>query len=161
MFEREIKNKSNESALISYKEATDLASSSGIFDSKEVLDAVRFLNDLGSLQYFENDSLKDKVIIDPQVNKLYHKFLKFTEIIQIINFKWIVDVMACVVSVKESPIKEGRMYHKNLKEIWKNYPDEFHSWMLNLTEIFDLTFAVAEQKMNIVPCLLPGKNSFK
>ena len=43
-----------------------------------------FLHDLGSLQYFENQFLKSKVVIDPQ---------------------WIVDVMACVVSVHDTPIQ--------------------------------------------------------
>lgn len=44
----------------------------------EVIDAVRFLHELGTIQHFENDLLKDIVVINPQ---------------------WIVDVMACVVSV--------------------------------------------------------------
>ena len=44
----------------------------------EVLQSVRFLHELGSLQHFENEFLKDKVVINPQ---------------------WIIDVMACVVSV--------------------------------------------------------------
>lgn len=51
-----------------YREICELATTAGIFDEKEILESVRFLNDLGSLQYFENDSLKDKIIINPQVN---------------------------------------------------------------------------------------------
>lgn len=48
-------------------------------------EAVAFLHDLGSLQHFSgNEYLHSKVVVNPQ---------------------WIVDVMACVVSVKESPIK--------------------------------------------------------
>lgn len=48
-------------------------------------EAVAFLHDLGSLQHFSgNEYLQSKVVVNPQ---------------------WIVDVMACVVSVKESPIK--------------------------------------------------------
>jgi len=66
-------------------------------------------------------------------------------------------VMACVVSVKDTAIKEGRLFHDDLKKIWKDYDSLLHKWMLNLTEIFDLTFPVSEKKMNIVPCLLPGK----
>ena len=45
---------------------------------------MQFLHDLGSLQHFSNHFLKDRVVINPQ---------------------WIVDVMACVVSVKDSAIK--------------------------------------------------------
>lgn len=32
-----------------------------------------------------------------------------------------------------------------------------HQWILKLTEEFDLTFAIEEQKMSIVPCMLPEK----
>ena len=63
-----MKEKSQTLSLIKYKEISDIAFDSGLLDSKEVKEAVSFLNNLGSLQYFENDSLKDKVIINPQVN---------------------------------------------------------------------------------------------
>ena len=65
--------------------------------------------------------------------------------------------MACVVSVKESPIIDGKLYHRNIKDIWKSYDKSLHDWMLKLTEIFDLTFPIptSEEKLNIVPCLLP------
>ena len=50
----------------------------------QIFQAVQFLHDLGTIQHFTNDFLKDKVVINPQ---------------------WIVDVMACVVSVKTQVIK--------------------------------------------------------
>jgi len=50
----------------------------------QVHQAVQFLNDLGSVQHFTTERLKSRVVINPQ---------------------WIVDVMACVVSVKNSPIQ--------------------------------------------------------
>lgn len=43
-----------------------------------------FLHELGSVQYFTNEFLRDRVIINPQ---------------------WLVDVMACIVTVKESVIQ--------------------------------------------------------
>ena len=46
--------------------------------------ALQFLHDLGTIQYFDNDFLRDHIVIDPQ---------------------WIVDVMAAVVSVTDSKIK--------------------------------------------------------
>ena len=55
--------------------------SSRVFQVKQ---AIKFLDDLGTVQYFDNDFLRDKVVINPQ---------------------WIVNVMACVVSVKQSPIQ--------------------------------------------------------
>ena len=53
----------------------------GVFQINE---AVSFLHNLGSLQHFSNDALKSKVVINPQ---------------------WIVDVMACVVSVRSNAIE--------------------------------------------------------
>jgi hypothetical protein len=46
--------------------------------------AVQFLDDLGTVQYFDTEVLRDRVVINPQ---------------------WIVDVMAKVVSVNEKSIK--------------------------------------------------------
>ena len=71
--------------------------------------------------------------------------------------KWIVDVISCVVSVKNNPIKDGKLYHQDVRKIWASYDESLHDWMLRLTEEFDLTFPVAEQEMKIVPCLLPDK----
>ena len=50
----------------------------------QIKQAVSFLNDLGVLQHFDNEFLRDRVVINPQ---------------------WIVDVMACVVSVHNTVIK--------------------------------------------------------
>ena len=67
-FEKKVKEKSKTLSLIEYDGICEIAFESGLFESKEIKEAVTFLNNLGSLQYFENDSLKDKVIINPQVN---------------------------------------------------------------------------------------------
>lgn len=53
-------------------------------DFIQLLEAVDFLHELGTLQHFDNEMLRDRVIINPQ---------------------WIVDVMACVVSVHNQVIK--------------------------------------------------------
>ena len=65
--------------------------------------------------------------------------------------------MACVVSIKETCIIDGRLLHQDIKTVWSNYDVSLHKWMLNLTEEFDLTFPVEDKDMNIVPCLLPEK----
>ena len=66
-FEKNIRTASRTRSLVSYAEIVDIAESSFIFDKQEILEAVRFLNDLGALQYFENSSLRDRVVINPQV----------------------------------------------------------------------------------------------
>ncbi len=52
--------------------------------SFQIKEAIQFLHELGTVQYFDNDFLRDQVVINPQ---------------------WIVNVMSCVVSVKNSPIQ--------------------------------------------------------
>ncbi len=39
----------------------------GIHDEKEIIESIRFLNDLGAVQYFENHFLKQRIVINPQV----------------------------------------------------------------------------------------------
>ena len=64
-FEKEIKSQTQ--ALMTYDEVKSKAVACGIHDDQEILQAVRFLSDLGSLQYFETNGLKDRVVINPQV----------------------------------------------------------------------------------------------
>jgi len=47
--------------------------------------------------------------------------------------------------------------HSDIKIIWKDYPAELHDWLLGLTEVFDLTFPLENEPVNLVPCLLPEK----
>ncbi len=54
----------------------------------QMVEAVSFLHSLGSLQHFSSDALKSRVVINPQ---------------------WIVDVMACVVSVRSNAIEVRSM----------------------------------------------------
>ena len=65
--------------------------------------------------------------------------------------------MSCVVSIKETCIKDGRLLYSEILNIWPKYDASLHNWMLKLTEEFDLTFPVDGKQMNIVPCLLPEK----
>ena len=66
--EKKVKEKSETCSLIDYTEIVEIAHSIGIIEPKEVHEVVTFLSDLGSLQYFEDENLKEKVIINPQVN---------------------------------------------------------------------------------------------
>ena len=59
----------------------------------QMAQSIQFLHQLGVLQHFNSEALQDRVVIDPQ---------------------WIVDVMACVVSVKDSPIKVSQSKKKHV-----------------------------------------------
>lgn len=65
-FEKAVKEQALTKSLISLAEITEFANNVGLFDELEILQAIRFLADLGSLQYFESSGLKDKVVINPQ-----------------------------------------------------------------------------------------------
>ncbi|XP_069136652.1 uncharacterized protein [Argopecten irradians] len=125
----------NKMDVLSYQQVENLGTKAGIVDAVELAQAIQFLHDLGSVQHFQNEHLHKHVVINPQ---------------------WIVDVMACVVSVKQSSIEEGHLKHSDINTIWKDYP-KMCDWLLKLTEQFDLTFQLEGQKCNIVPCLLPEK----
>ena len=51
--------------------------------------------------------------------------------------------------------QDGKFFHKDIAKVWHEYPPELHSWLLRLTEEFDLTFPLHDEPANIVPCLLP------
>jgi hypothetical protein len=136
-FERAIKAESATESLITFDRLCEVAAAAaGITERQEIMQAVRFLDDLGSLEYFENESeLRDRVIINPQ---------------------WIVDAFACLVSIKENAaVREGTLLHADIGKVWHAYPPALHTWILKLTEEFDLTFALTDKPMSIVPCLLP------
>ncbi|XP_021359968.1 uncharacterized protein LOC110454660 isoform X1 [Mizuhopecten yessoensis] len=118
-----------------YQSVEKKASEAGIVDPTEIAQAIQFLHDLGSVQYFPTEHLKGHVVINPQ---------------------WIVDVMACVVSIKQEGITDGRLMHSDLDAVWSEY-HTMASWLLRLTEEFDLTFQLEGESCNIVPCLLPEK----
>ena len=52
--------------------------------SIQLIQAVQFLHDLGAVQFFDTDFLREMIVIYPQ---------------------WIVDVMACLVTVHEGAVK--------------------------------------------------------
>ncbi len=68
-----------------------------------------------------------------------------------------VDVISCVISVKDSCILDGKLHHEDmmkLQQIWTKYDKSLHGWILKLTKGFDLTFPVPKERLNIVPCIL-------
>ncbi|XP_053405125.1 uncharacterized protein LOC123565346 [Mercenaria mercenaria] len=135
-FEKNIDRIKEKNDIVTYQEIELLANKSGIFEPSEIFQAVQFLHDLGSVQHFSNEYLKSNVVINPQ---------------------WIVDVMACVVSVKNDFIQNGRLLHEDIDKVWSAYPKKLRGWLLRLTEEFDLTFPLKDQPVNLVPCLLPEK----
>ncbi|KAK3098126.1 hypothetical protein FSP39_016400 [Pinctada imbricata] len=124
--------------LLPWTEVEEEADTCGILDPVEMIQAIEFLHDLGSVIFFNTEFLRGYVVIYPQ---------------------WIVDVMACIVTVHVGPIKEGKLLHKDMGVVWKKYPKNLHPWLLRLTEEFDLTFPLKDEEANLVPCLLPDTDT--
>ncbi|PAA48002.1 hypothetical protein BOX15_Mlig030627g5 [Macrostomum lignano] len=119
--------------ILDWDVVSGIAQAQGLYEDKHVRQAVNFLNDIGSIQYFDTEFLRQKVVINP---------------------KWIVDVMACVVSVKNSHIQKGQLKKSDVPIVWANFDPALHDWLLKLTEAFDLTYPMQDD-CNMVPCLLP------
>jgi hypothetical protein len=75
-FEKQIKLQQKRS-LISYGEIYSLAEKCGFYNEDEVVQAIRFFSDLGSLLYFETSGLKNNIVIDPQVSRRAGTLLYF------------------------------------------------------------------------------------
>jgi hypothetical protein len=63
-------------------------------------------------------------------------------------------MMTCLISVRETAVEDGNLYHKDIPKIWHNYDPSLYEWILNLTEEFDLTFPLKNGHLSLVPCLL-------
>ena len=72
----------------------------------------------------------------------------------VINSQYMVDLMACLVSVNNNFIRNGKLNHTDISKIWSKYEPSLHEWILKVTEKFDLSFRVPEQSLNLVPCLM-------
>ena len=49
-------------------------------------------------------------------------------------------MMTCLISVNETEVEDGNLYHKDIPKIWHKYDSSLYEWILSLTEEFDLTF---------------------
>ena len=43
--------------------------------------------------------------------------------------------MACVVSIKETSIVDGKLFHKDITSIWSSYEESLHDWMLKVRKL--------------------------
>ena len=55
--------------------------------------------------------------------------------------------------------QNGRLKHSDVETVWdpSKYPKDLHSWLLRLTEEFDLTFPLKDEDPHLVPCLLSDR----
>lgn len=127
--------------LIKWQEWKTLAMAAGIPDSN-VLAATQYLTDLGEIVYFndEKSGLNEIVILDPQ---------------------WLTTVLATVVTMKQSWVKDGIILKKHLSHIWKppEFPEEIHQNLLAILEKFEVALRLShtsgEDEKILIASLLP------
>jgi hypothetical protein len=122
--------------ILKWNEYQQLGTKANITDDRTLISATEFLHDVGSLIWFNQSSLKDLVILDPQ---------------------WLSNVMASIISFK-SNWKNGVLHHANLPIIWKNYPESLHKVLLGILEKFEVVFPIKGQEgASVVPTMLPDE----
>ncbi|KYR02814.1 leucine-rich repeat-containing protein (LRR) [Tieghemostelium lacteum] len=117
---------------ISWPEFIQLGQICTITDENELLRATMFLNQLGSLVYFPKETgLRQFVILDPQ---------------------WITNMLSSIITTKHSYAKDGILYHKNFKQIWRPplYPQNLHTHLLALLEKFEISYSLTNASGNTV-----------
>lgn len=86
----------------------------------------RFLHDVGSLIYFENNvGLRDIVILDPQ---------------------WLADVFASLITFNHQWIKDGILKTEDLPQVWKQYPKTLYPKLLMLLTKFGVASPLSDTK---------------
>jgi hypothetical protein len=50
--------------------------------------------------------------------------------------------------------QDGKLRHQDIDKIWRSFPASLQEWLLRLTEEYDLTFPLKQEKVNLVPCLM-------
>jgi hypothetical protein len=101
--------------ILEYDEVEKIAANYGIFEKTELAQALQFMHDLGSLIHFNNEFLREKVVINPQ---------------------YMIDLMACLVSVNNTFIVDGKLKHEDVQKIWSNYDTSLHPWILKVKHHF-------------------------
>jgi len=104
-----------------------------------VMLATKFLNDLGTIVWFNDKGLRDTIIVDPQ---------------------WITKTFATVVSLKTGFVKDGLLRYDDLPQLWKppTYPSHLHPKLITMLEKFQVMCRLsATGDRLLIPCLLPDK----
>jgi small GTP-binding protein len=121
--------KSRVPPIVSWRDFSGMAQICNIRDEKELVSATRLLHNLGSLSHFDDDGLRDIIILDPQ---------------------WLCDVMSTIITTKHSYIKNGILEHRDLPQIWRppQFPERLHPTLLKLLQKFSIILCLPKQRMD-------------
>jgi hypothetical protein len=124
--ERTVREKAGKSPIASWSEFSEMALKCSITPNK-LTRVTQFLHDMGTLIHFpeQQSGLSNLVFLDP---------------------KFLVDLMATVVSSKTAFIKKGVLRHKDLALLWRQYPTALHQQLLALLEKFEISIELQHEE---------------
>ena len=132
-----VKDQENPPA-VNWNRFVEIASAKNFKDEEQLLRATHFLNDLGSLVFFEDEATQQRLIVlDPQ---------------------WLTAMFASVITTSHSYIKNGILKLGDIGQIWRapQYPQEMHHTLISLLEKFEIIYKLPLDDDGDQPFLLPN-----
>lgn len=130
---RDILESQHNSNFITYKQYLKICTENHL-NQEKAASIAKYYHDLGVILHFQDDPiLGDKVILNPE---------------------WATDAVYEVVDNMEIQKSFGKFKYNELKNIWTNYPEEAHIFLIELMKKFELCFELPESRSFIVPELL-------
>ena len=121
---------------IEWKNMKTVAHDCGI-EEKDIMQALEFLKDVGSLVYYITDTKKhhpDFVIIDPS---------------------WLANVMSSVITFRHSWVRDGILLHSDFPHVWESYSTAMYENLIQLLEKFEISYRMAgNPPRSLIPSLL-------
>ena len=102
---------------------------------EELALVTKHLNSSGILIYFDNEDLKDLVILNPQ---------------------WLANIMACLITMKTNFVLNGFIEGKKLANIFSKYSENLLTIIVNLLQKFKIIYPIDGGRKYLVPSLLPA-----
>ena len=104
-------------------------------DYEQAIHLSNYFHDLGIFLHFQdNDILRNIIFLNPE---------------------WATKAVYKVIDTKEIVDNGGKFNYSQLKDIWKDYPDDKFSFLIELMKKFELCFQLPNKVDYIVPELLP------
>ncbi|CAJ1455616.1 unnamed protein product [Effrenium voratum] len=135
--------------VLPFSEAAKLARAVGIHDDGELLSVLIYLHDTGSIIFFDEDKLRDSVVLDP--------YWLAEAAANIFNCPRVVQ--GRVASARRL-LERGELHLDLLQQhLWKSERFAEHiPTLINLMLRFDLLVSSSEKDVYVVPFLLPLKS---
>jgi len=104
-------------------------------DIEQALHLSNYFHDLGVFLHFQdNDILRNIIFLNPD---------------------WATKAVYKIIDTKEVVLNQGKFNYSQLRNIWKDYPDDKFSFLIELMKKFELCFLLPNQTDYIVPGMLP------